>query len=254
MPKAVASFSEADLLGEPPNTEPATHTVLSSLREKILTGQIAPGARLRAEALASEMNVSRTPIRSALAVLSAEGIVQYSVNRGYTVRTITIGDILASIEVRAALEGTAARLSVDRGWSDNDLERLEDCVRQGRAIVDRGEWSEEIEQSWYQLNWAFHRMVNIAARNQTLRHAMRMTILSPVSGDVVHTSPVVAAHVPQRSRRMPETPPDHVRNSQIDHEAIVEAIRAQDAAAAERIMIAHVMATKARVHALATLR
>ena len=253
MPKA-APADQTEFLNDPPSTEPATHTVLSSLRERILTGQIAPGARLRAEALATEMNVSRTPIRSALAVLSAEGIVQYSVNRGYTVRSVTIGDILASIEVRAALEGTAARLSVDHGWSASEFELLQDCATKGRVIVDRGAWSVEIEAEWYELNWIFHRAINIAARNPVLRSAMRMTILSPVMGDVIHTSPVVAAHVPQRLRQIPTATPQHIRLSQSDHESIVEAIRSEDGAAAERLMAAHVLATKARVHAMATLR
>jgi len=253
MPK-VAPAEQAEFLNDAPSTEPATHTVLSSLRERILTGQIAPGSRLRAEALATEMNVSRTPIRSALAVLSAEGIVQYSVNRGYTVRSITIGDILASIEVRAALEGTATRLSVDHGWSPSELDLLQDCALKGRAIVDRGEWSVEIEAEWYELNWVFHRAINIAARNPVLRNAMRMTILSPVMGDVIHISPVVAAHVPHRLRQIPATPPEHILQSQAEHEAIVSAIKADDSLTAERLMIAHVMATKARVHAMATLR
>lgn len=252
MPNALPE-KDAFLL-DPPSTEPATHTVLSSLRERILTGQIAPGARLRAEALASEMNVSRTPIRSALAVLSAEGVVQYTVNRGYTVRSVTIGDILASIEVRASLEGTAARLSVEHGWEAPDLEYLAEIARKGRAIVDRGEWSAEIEAEWYELNWVFHRAINIAARNPVLRNAMRMTILAPVMGDVIRTSPVVAAHVPQRLRQISETTPDHIRQSQSDHEAIIQAIRDDDAAGAGRLMAAHVMATKARTHALATLR
>lgn len=253
MPKVVLA-DQTELLKDPPSTEPATHTVLSSLRERILTGQIAPGARLRAEALATEMNVSRTPIRSALAVLSAEGIVQYSVNRGYTVRSVTIGDILASIEVRAALEGTAARLSVDHGWSTPELELLEDCAVRGRAIVDRGDWSAQIEADWYELNWIFHRAINIAARNPVLRNAMRMTILAPVTGDVIRTSPVVAAHVPQRLRQISARTPEHIQRSQLEHEAILQAVKDDDAAEAERLMTMHVMATKTRVHAMATLR
>lgn len=253
MPKVVVP-DQAEFLNDPPSTEPATHTVLSTLRERILTGQIAPGSRLRAEALATEMNVSRTPIRSALAVLSAEGIVQYSVNRGYTVRTISIGDILASVEVRAALEGTAVRLAVDHGWEPAELSFLADTAAKGRAIVARGDWSEAIEADWYELNWVFHRAIMIAARNPVLRNAMRMTILSPVTGDVIRTSPVVAAHVPQRQRQIPDTTPPHIRQSQSDHEAILQAIRDDDAQTAEAVMIAHVMATKGRVHALATLR
>lgn len=253
MPK-VTPADQRELLIDPPSTEPATHTVLSMLRERILTGQFAPGARLRAEALAAEMNVSRTPIRSALAVLSAEGVVQYSVNRGYMVRSVTIGDILASIEVRAALEGTAARLSVEHGWDPSELELVASCVTKGRAIVDGGAWSAAIEAEWYELNWIIHRAINIAARNPVLRNAMRMTILAPVTGDVIRTSPVVAAQVPQRLRQIPTSPPEHIRRSQDEHEAILAAIRADNSREAEQLMTAHVMATKVRVHSLATLR
>ena len=112
---------EVEALADPQNTEPATHTVLSRLREMIVTGQIAPGTRLRAEGLATQLEVSRTPVRSALAVLSAEGLVLYSMNRGYTVRAVTLGDIFDSIDVRASLEGLACRLSVDRGWAEDGL-------------------------------------------------------------------------------------------------------------------------------------
>src|SRR5882672_9735138 len=112
----------ATMLADPQHTEPTTHTVLTRLREMIVTGQIEPDTRLRAEALAAQLDVSRTPIRSALAVLSAEGLVSYSVNRGYTVRAVTIGDVFDSIEVRASLEALACRISVEKGWSKEELD------------------------------------------------------------------------------------------------------------------------------------
>lgn len=160
-----------DALAEPQQTEPATHSVLMELREMIVTGRIAPDTKLRAEALATLLDVSRTPIRSALAVLSAEGLVNYSVNRGYTVRTVTVRDVFDSIEVRASLEGIAARTAADLGWEAQTLSQLTDLVSQGRAILSRGEWSETIEREWYQLNWLFHRGIMVASRNEVLRNA-----------------------------------------------------------------------------------
>jgi len=244
----VASFTD------PQHAEPATQSVLAQLREMMVTGVIPAGTRLRAEALATQLDVSRTPIRSALAVLSAEGLVSYSVNRGYTVRTVTLRDILDSIEARAALEGLAARLSVEFGWEDDAVDAAADLVAQGRAIVDAGRWSATIEHDWYQSNWVFHRVINQAAQNSVLRNAIRMTVIYPVFGDVVRVCPSVAVHVPPRARSLPDTVPDHVRDSQTEHEALVDAIRAGDAAGAGRIMADHVLATKHRVHALATLR
>ncbi|MFV3076132.1 GntR family transcriptional regulator [Niveispirillum fermenti] len=231
-------------------TEPATHTVLTRLRELIVTGKIAPDTKLRAEALATLLNVSRTPIRSALAVLSAEGLVSYSVNRGYTVRPVTIGDVFDSIDVRASLEGIAVRTTVDHGWEADALAELAEIVRQGRVIVDRGVWSEEIELDWYQLNFQFHRAILFESRNEVLRAAMRMTLIYPVLGDAARLCPSVAACVPPRHRQIPSTPPAHILGSQQDHEEVLAAIRREDSTEAQRLMHAHVLATKTRLHAV----
>ncbi|MGQ3048538.1 MAG: GntR family transcriptional regulator [Niveispirillum sp.] len=239
-----------DALAEPQQTEPATHSVLMELREMIVTGRIAPDTKLRAEALATLLDVSRTPIRSALAVLSAEGLVNYSVNRGYTVRTVTVRDVFDSIEVRASLEGIAARTAADLGWEAQTLSQLTDLVSQGRAILSRGEWSETIEREWYQLNWLFHRGIMLASRNEVLRNATRMTLIYPVLGDVARLCPTIAACVPPRHRQMPATPPAHVLESQEEHEALLNAFQREDSQAAQRLMTEHVLATRHRLHAI----
>lgn len=239
-----------DVLVEPQQTEPATHSVLMQLREMIVTGQITPDTKLRAEALATLLDVSRTPIRSALAVLSAEGLVNYNVNRGYTVRTVTVRDVFDSIDVRASLEGIAARTSADLGWEPQSLARLTDLVAQGRAILDRGEWSEAIEQEWYKLNWLFHRSIMLASRNEVLRNATRMTLIYPILGDVARLCPAIAACVPPRHRQMPSTPPSHVLESQTEHEALLDAFRREDSDAAQRVMTDHVLTTRHRLHAI----
>ncbi|WP_165184486.1 GntR family transcriptional regulator [Caulobacter soli] len=237
-----------------PHTEPATHTVLTRLRERIVTGEIAPDARLRAEALATEMNVSRTPIRSALAVLSAEGLVSYSVNRGYTVRAMSLGDIFDSIDTRAALEGLGARTSVDLGWSKEALGNLSRLSAAGRAVTDAGRWSEAIELEWYTINRQFHAQILHAAQNTVLRNAIRMTLVYPLFGDAARLCPTVAVCVPPRLRQVPVTPPDHILQSQDDHEKILAAIRAEDSLEAGRLMSDHVLATRTRLHAAAIRR
>lgn len=244
----------ADVLADPQYAEMATHTVLSKLRELIVTGNIAPDTRLRAEALAEQLEVSRTPVRSALALLSAEGLVSYSMNRGYTVRAVTIRDVFDSIDVRAALEALACQQSVERGWSEQELQKLDAAVRQSRAIVDRGEWSEAIELEWYGINRLFHRSIHFNTHNAVLRNSIRMTLVYPLMGDVARICPSVAVHIPQRDRQLSSTIPDHIHASQTDHERVLAAIRAGDGNEAGRLMSAHVMATKTRLHAIATLR
>ncbi|AVQ04482.1 GntR family transcriptional regulator [Caulobacter segnis] len=241
-------------LADPPQVEPTTNTVLMRLREMIVTGQIPPETRLRAEGLATELAVSRTPIRSALAVLSAEGLVDYSVNRGYTVRAVTISDIFDAIEVRARLEGQAARLSIELGWEPGALDQLAKLARRGRAILEQGDWSEAAEVEWYRLNHAFHRAIQYASENTVLRNAIKMTLIYPVLGDPARLCPSVAAAVPLRFRQLSATPPAHLLASQADHERIIDAFRRDDAALAEMIMTEHVLATKRRLHAIATRR
>lgn len=234
--------------------EPATLTVLTRVRELIVTGQIGPGTRLAAETIAKDLGVSRTPVRSALAVLTAEGLVSYHVNRGYMVRDITLRDVLDAIEARAVLESRAAGLSVDYGWADHEAAKLRSIVEEGAAILARGSWSEALETEWYKLNRDFHSLIVSVSRNAAIRNAIRMTLIYPVFGDVARLCPAVAAYVPQRHRTVSDTPPAHVRDSQRDHETILAAIEAEDALLAEQSMLTHVVKSKDRLAALATRR
>lgn len=234
--------------------EPATLTVLTRVRELIVTGQIAAGARLAAETIAKELGVSRTPVRSALAVLTAEGLVSYHVNRGYMVRDIRLRDVLDAIEARAVLESRACGLSVDYGWADHEIERLRTAVADGAAILAAGAWSEAIEARWYQVNRDFHSLIVSVSRNVAIRNAIRMTLIYPIFGDVARLCPAVAAHVPRRHHIVAETPPAHILDSQADHEKILAAIDADDALLAEKFMLAHVLTSKDRLAALAIRR
>ncbi len=234
--------------------EPATTTVLTQVRELIVTGAIAPGARLAAEKIATDLGVSRTPVRSALAVLTAEGLVSHSMNRGYTVKDIGFRDVLDAIDARAVLEAKACGLSVDYGWSVEELSTLRSHVERGRAIVDAGRWSEELEREWYGANRAFHSLVIRASRNTIIRSAIRMTLIHPIFGDIARISPVVSQYVPRRLRAIPDAPPDHIVESQQDHEAVAAAIEQDDAVLAEKLMLDHTLKGKKRLISVATRR
>lgn len=219
-----------------------------------MTGGIPPGSRLAAETIAQQLGVSRTPVRSALAVLAAEGLVSYEVNRGYTVRQTTVRDVLDAIEVRAVLEARGCGMSVENGWNADDLAGIRDAVAAGRAIVDGNAWSEDLERAWYALNRRFHQSITLASHNAALRNAIRMTLIYPLFGDIARLSPVVARYVPERLRRLPDTPPTHIVDSQADHEHIVAAIECGSAEAAQALMLEHVLKSKSRLESAASRR
>src|SRR5207247_11200915 len=79
------------------------------IREAIIEGRLAPGQRLKEEELARELGISRTPVREALLMLQAEGLVDAAPNRGAVVRSHDADDLEDLYQLRALLEGYAAR-------------------------------------------------------------------------------------------------------------------------------------------------
>jgi len=201
--------------------EPLTQTVLVQLRELILSGGLAAGVRLRAEGLATRLGVSRTPLRSALAILAAEGLVRYETNRGYTVREQSLELIIAAIEARAPLQAEATRILSRRPDRAAVIRHLTVVENQMSAISHGDAWSEEIEAAWFGAFYGFHRMILHGAGNPFLRTAMRMTIVYPVFGDLLRIYPPVARRVRPELLVMPITPPPFTRESAADHERLL---------------------------------
>jgi DNA-binding GntR family transcriptional regulator len=93
---------------------PLRHEVLDALRSSIVTGRLAPGARLIERELIAMMGVSRTVIREALRQLEAEGLVDVVPHRGAVVRELTAAEARDLYAIRALLEGLAARMFVEK--------------------------------------------------------------------------------------------------------------------------------------------
>jgi DNA-binding GntR family transcriptional regulator len=90
-------------------------TTADLLRQKILSGEYAPGARLVEANVARQLGISRGPVREALSALQAEGLTTESPGRGSFVRTLSPDDIREIYDVRATLESGAIRLILERG-------------------------------------------------------------------------------------------------------------------------------------------
>ncbi|HWV52767.1 GntR family transcriptional regulator, partial [Pseudorhodoplanes sp.] len=84
---------------------------MDQLRESILSGEYEAGRRLNEVHISQALDVSRTPVRAALQALAGEGLLDYAPNRGFTVRVFQLTEVVDAYEIRAVLEGVAARFA-----------------------------------------------------------------------------------------------------------------------------------------------
>jgi DNA-binding GntR family transcriptional regulator len=116
-------------------TRDMTWTVYSSVRESILNGAIAPGSFLSQVQLASNLGVSRGPLREAVRMLQREGLVEAEVNRRGRVSSFSIQDLEQLYAMRIVHEALALRISVAQ-FTDRDIEALSGHLRRMDALVD----------------------------------------------------------------------------------------------------------------------
>ena len=89
--------------------------IQNKIREGVLNGDFPGGMRMNEVELATSLGVSRTPVRNALSTLGAEGLLDYTPNSGYVVRSYSSKDIADIYEVRAVLDGLAAKTLAEQG-------------------------------------------------------------------------------------------------------------------------------------------
>lgn len=186
------------------------------LLEDIRKGVLLPGARLRETDLANQMGISRTPVREAIRLLEADGLVTHLPRQGATLRRLDYAEVIELYEMRVVLEATAARLAA-RAASDLEIAELL-ALNADLAASPPGPQAQD-------LNRQFHRTLIDAARNRFLVKAMRglqktLLILGPTTlGN-----------------------PERALNAVAEHSAIADAIAARDGLAAESAMRAHIEA------------
>jgi len=115
---------------------PLTERVCHELRQRIITGGLAPSERLDEKSLALELGVSRTPLREAISRLITEGLVQYRPYQGNFVRSFTTKEVEDLYTVRRSLEETAIRLATARLTAER-IDTLRGILdRINRALLD----------------------------------------------------------------------------------------------------------------------
>jgi DNA-binding GntR family transcriptional regulator len=130
------------------------------------------------EQLAERLGVSRTPVRQALTMLEAEGLVEIAPNRGATVCSFTFEDVWDIYDLRAVLEGHAARRAAGR-IERRELERLRELAGEMEGLPGRFDDHEEI-RALVALNQEFHGTIVEASRNRRLEHLINRTVEIPL--------------------------------------------------------------------------
>jgi DNA-binding GntR family transcriptional regulator len=142
--------------------------IYSELRKEILTLSLPPRELLVESALARRFEVSKAPVREALAVLQRDGLVEALPRKGYLVTPITVGDLHELFELRVALEGTAAELAATK-ITDEELEYIESLRPPPSAKPGLG------LNNFLDYNRKFHLAVARASRNRRLLQLIEQT-------------------------------------------------------------------------------
>ena len=191
--------------------------VAAQLRERIFAGELMPGTFLDEVRLAEQMKISRTPLREALKVLTAEGLVRHEPRRGSFVNEVTEQDLDEIFPVIALLEGECAREAAAKA-TDEDLEALQ-------ALHDKLNRHAKAKRinDYYATNFAIHEAIIAIANNRWL---------AQVIGDlrkIVKLARLQQLHATGR-----------LEQSLSEHMAVFAALQARDAQGAEAAMRTHI--------------
>lgn len=202
--------------------------VAAKLRDRIFSGALAPGSFVDEPALCAELSISRTPLREALKVLTAEGLLRHEPRRGCFVSQITERDLDEIFPVIALLEGRCA-YEAARNATDADLAALE-------QLHDRLQRSAEARRinEYYEANFAIHEAIIVLANNRWL---------AQVIGDlrkIVKLARLQQLHAPGR-----------LAQSLSEHMAVYAALKARDAEGAEAAMRTHLTRQRVALRELA---
>jgi DNA-binding GntR family transcriptional regulator len=191
--------------------------IVAELRHAIVTGEFAPGERLKETAICQRFKVSRTPVREALKELESEGLTKTTLNRGSRVVSFSYDDVSNIYDMLIFIDGAACRMVCTR-ISSEELHRLEDIhVRLMEAATKRN------YDVVSELNVQFHRLIAEATRNPYLIeiHSNFRQLISCV----VHFS---------------SFNPSQLSTIVSDHSRIIEALAKKNEALAEIVAREHV--------------
>lgn len=206
-----------------PITRPSSlkQSVIERLRESIITGELELGQPLSERVLAERLNVSKTPVREAIAQLRVEGLVLVYPQRGAYVFTPTDADVVEMCELRQALEAAALKMAIERHPDTTAMALEPIVVRMVRAQQnsDRAEYLKE--------DSLFHEAFFSSCGNSLMRQTYDMQV-GKISA--------LRTHLARR--------PGHTESSFAEHQEILQAVKNRDPARALATLDTHIGRTR----------
>lgn len=129
------------------------------IKDRILEGTFKPAQKLVEVQLAELIGVSRNTVKQALLKLSQENLVAIEVNKGATIKSFTLEEVLNYLDIREVLEGLVAR-SVTSNVAESDLERMSGILEKMKAHLENQEFDK-----YSALNTEFHSIIYAATKN-----------------------------------------------------------------------------------------
>jgi len=200
--------------------EVASQRIADQLRDRILSGVLAPGTRIKQDEIAAELHTSRLPVREALRILQSAGLVTLRANQGAWVTRMELRDCQLSYRIRERVEPLLLAESAP-GLTDDDLAELDDL----REHIERTEDVEQFLVLDRRLHWATYR-----------HHAA--DDLAAIVARLWDTT----QHYRRAFTRLTLARRSWVINA--EHRLLIEALRDRDTELAEQILSLHIRRTR----------
>ena len=187
------------------------------LKERIIKGDLAQGSKLFEAKIAEQLGVSRTPVREAIRELAAEGFVKISPNQGVEISNISIEDIQEVLQIRAVLEGLAAKLAATKITKEK-IKKLENINKNMEKYARKDDIFNVIRESE-----KFHGLILGICGNS------RLIQIRKNLNDQIHRYRSISLNIPGRPKYALE-----------EHIKITEALKQGDSARADELSKIHI--------------
>jgi GntR family transcriptional regulator, vanillate catabolism transcriptional regulator len=194
-----------------------------ALRSLIMSGELAPAARVAEVALSERLGISRTPIRQAMDRLTSEGLLERIETGGCRVASFSITDIMDAIEIRGVIEGTAARMAAERGADEADLRACDELLARIDTALARPEGIDF--DAYVALNAQFHHQLSTLAQSPVILREVERVMRLPLASPSAFLQEQALIRDFQTS----------LVRAQTQHKAMVAAIRNREGARAEAL-------------------